>query len=111
MKCRYILVSMFIYLISHSDQIEANIITLNADTEISGGTSPVGVPPWLTASFNDNNSQGTVSLTLTATNLTGTEFVSGWYLNLDPSLDPTNLQFNNLAVSSGSFTNPSIQTG
>ena len=51
-----------------------------------------------------------MTLTLTATNLTGTEFVSDWAFNLDPSLDPTALSF---AVGSktGTFDDPTFGTG
>jgi hypothetical protein len=88
------------------------LITLDANYEFSGGTAPTGTPPWLTAAFNDNGTS-TVTLTLTATNLTGGEsgeFVSEWCLNLDPALDPTKLTFN-LLSKSGTFDNPTIATG
>lgn len=93
------------------------VLPLSASTvtydfgQISGGTPPSGSPPWLQAVFTDNGeAANTVQLTLTAGNLVGNEFVSSWYFNLNPTLDPTGL---NLSVSgsTGSFTGPTVQTG
>jgi hypothetical protein len=67
------------------------------------------VKPWITAVFQDTSTPGSVMLTLSAPHLTGNEFVSGWYFNLNPALDPTQLQFNSATVSSGSFTLPGIR--
>jgi hypothetical protein len=92
------------------------ILPLSASTitydfgQVSSGTTPVGAAPWLQAVFTDNSlPANTVQLTLTAGNLVGSEFVSCWYFNLNPALDPTALSFS-LAGSTGSFANPSIQT-
>jgi hypothetical protein len=85
-------------------------VTYNFDNEFSGGTAPVsGTKPWITAIFSDTSTPGSVRLTLSAPHLTADEFVSGWYFNLNPSLDPTQLQFNNPSVAAGSFSLPSIQ--
>jgi len=79
--------------------------------QLSGGTSPSGVPPWLEATFSDNGQPSdTVQLTISAGNLSGNEFVSCWYFNLNPALDPTALNFS-VSGSSGSFTDPTIQKG
>ncbi|HWD90876.1 MAG TPA: hypothetical protein VG938_00875 [Verrucomicrobiae bacterium] len=90
----------------------AGVLPLTASTvtydfgQASGGAAPGGTPPWLQAVFSDNGlSANTVQLTLTAKNLVGNEFVSGWYFNLNPTMDPTALSF------SLSGSNPSIQTG
>lgn len=93
------------------------ILPLSADTvtynfgDLSGGTAPIGAPPWLQAVFTDTGlPANTVQLTVTAGNLVGSEFVSCWYFNLNPSMDPTALSFS-VAGSSGSFTDPTVQTG
>lgn len=99
-----LILSVFLF-----QQTKADIVTLGASIEISGGASPVGTPPWVTAAFDDNNSQGTVTLVLSNPNLTGSEFVSSWYLNLDPSLNPNDLQFGSFSKT-GSFTDPTITT-
>lgn len=78
--------------------------------QLSGGTTPDGTPPWLEAAFTDNGQPAnTVQLTVSAGNLVGSEFVSCWYFNLNPALDPTSLSFS-VSDSTGSFANPSIQT-
>jgi hypothetical protein len=75
------------------------------------GTGPASaVLPWLTVQFDDHGSSGSVTVTLKAANLTSAEFVSGWYLNLDPALDPTALVFS-APVKTGAFDDPSVGTG
>jgi hypothetical protein len=89
----------------------ATLITIGATTEFSGGSPPAATPspPWLTAQFDDHNTPGSVTLNLTASNLTGGEFVGGWYLNLDTALDPDDLIFST-PTKIGSFITPTIST-
>jgi len=89
---------------------DGSVINFGMTIEFSGGTPPVGAAPWLTTTMDDGGTPGSVILTLEATNLTGTEFVSGWYLNLDPSLDPTSLVFSS-PTKTGTFDDPSISLG
>lgn len=49
------------------------------------GASPDGTAPWLTATITDSGFN-TVRLTMSASNLTGSDFISKWYFNLDPVL-------------------------
>lgn len=77
--------------------------------QVSAGGTPAGTPPWMQASFTDT-AASTVQLTISAGNLSGTEFVSCWYFNLNPNLDPTALSFA-VSGSTGSFTDPTVQTG
>ena len=96
-----------------TNDLQASVFTLQAEFEFSGATAPIGIPPWLTATFDDQDTPGSVIMTLIATNLTGGEFVSGWYFNLDPVLAPmdaTDLIFSTPVIT-GSFTTPSISTG
>ena len=90
------------------------VITFGLNEEFSGGTPPEGtVPPaWLTVTIDDgaDYTDGIVTLTLAATNLTGSEKVKGWYLNLDPSFSPTNLVFTT-PVKTGAFRDPTISKG
>jgi hypothetical protein len=76
------------------------------------GTSPQKAtpPPWITAIFDDDSLADAVTLTLTATNLSDTEFVGGWYFNLDPACEPEELVFSN-PIKNGSFDDPTIETG
>jgi hypothetical protein len=53
---------------------------------------------------------GTVDLTINTSGLQGTEFVSDFFLNFNPNLDPKNLTFT-LLSSTGSFTDPTISLG
>ena len=79
--------------------------------QLSGGSAPAGAPPWLEATFSDNGLPAdTVQLTVSAGNLTVSEFLSCWYFNLNPALDPTALNFS-VSSSTGSFTAPTVQTG
>ena len=66
-------------------------------------------PPYLTATFDDEGSPGSVRLTLEATNL-GQEFVREWDFNLNPDLDPNDLQFS-VVSKTGTFADPDISTG
>jgi hypothetical protein len=56
-----------------------------ADFEFSGATPPAGPSPWITANFKDLVGGG-VELTVANTGLVGSEYVSGFYFNLDPAL-------------------------
>jgi len=89
---------------------QADILTFDLSMEFSGGTPPAGTAPWLRAEFNDFGSPGYVRLTMTALNLTNKEFVSKWYFNLDPVMDPTSLTFWG-PYKTGSFNDPVISTG
>jgi hypothetical protein len=86
--------------------------TLTYDFSDSFAGSPPGaVPPWLEASFTDKGMPAnTVQLTLSAVNLSSSEFVSCWYFNLNPSLDASALNISS-SSSIGSFGAPSVQTG
>lgn len=89
-------------------QVLANAIEFSTSLEFSGGMSPAGPAPWMTATIDDFGSQGSVKLTLANSNLVGDEFVSEWSFNLDPSLDPKQLKFKDL-VTTGSLTSPTIE--
>jgi hypothetical protein len=72
----------------------AAIITLGLDVEFSGGADPEGSAPWLTAKFDDEVvGGGTVRLTMSTSGLVDAESVKDWAFNLNPILDPTQLNF------------------
>jgi hypothetical protein len=73
------------------------------------GTGPVAPAPWVSEFFHDI-APGTVSLTVSNVGLSGTEYVQELYMNLNPNLDPTKLNFTQTADSAG-LTLPTIQTG
>lgn len=88
----------------------ADTVTYNFGSVSSGGT-PSGTAPWVQATFTDAGMPAnTVQLTLNGANLSGSEFVSCWYFNLDPSLNAAALTFT-ATGSTGSFTIPTVQTG
>jgi hypothetical protein len=78
--------------------------------EVSGGTAPAGSPPWIQAVFSDSGSPNTVNLTLSAGNLSGNDFVTCWYFNVNPALNLSTMTLT-ASGSAGSFTGPSVQTG
>src|SRR5437016_2950350 len=91
-----------------SPALRASSIIYDYD-EVLSGVPPTGAAPWLTAVFSDNG-PSTVQLTLTAPGLLGHEFVSQWFFNLIPALDPAKLIFTETA-SSGSLSLPTITAG
>ena len=56
------------------------------------GTAPA-VSPALQVRFEDGFGANVVRITMDATNLTGNEFVSNWFLNVNPLIDPATLSF------------------
>jgi hypothetical protein len=78
----------------------AAVVTYSYDMEFSGARAPGGDAPWLIATFDDHNSQGSVLLTLSSAGLISGENVKELYFNLDPLLVPAQLSFNYLANSS-----------
>ncbi len=74
-------------------QASAETLVLPFNTEYSGGTAPDEAPPWLTATFDDGGTPGSVTLVLENSNLAGREFVGVALFNIDPSLDPAGLSF------------------
>jgi hypothetical protein len=88
----------------------AAILSFDLDIEFSGATPPAGAPPWLTATFDDSfGGPNTVRLSMSAGGLVGTEFVSEWHFNLDPTLDPNQMAFN--AVDNAAVAAVTISTG
>jgi hypothetical protein len=96
-------------LIAFALPAEATVISWDFNYEFSGASEPEGAPPWLTATFDDEGSAGTVLLTIAAANLTDAEHVKAWYFNIDPEFTDT-LTFTTIA-SIGAFTLPTISTG
>jgi hypothetical protein len=73
---------------------------------VFSGTGPSDPVPWGSATFQDYG-VNQVLLTIDNTGLTGTEFYSGIYFNLDPALDPANLVFS-APTKGGTFDTPTI---
>ena len=71
----------------------ASTLVLDFNHEFSGSADPLGSGSWLTATFDDGGSAGSVTLTLTS-GLIDSEFYSGIYLNFDDAQDVMDLEFN-----------------
>jgi hypothetical protein len=71
-------------------------------------SSPAGPAPWVNATLQDNANG--VLLTINNLGLTGGEFLSQLYLNINPLDNVNNLTFTFVSGSSG-VTAPTIQTG
>ena len=65
----------------------AGTLTFSLDYVFSGDLTPAGTAPWVEATFEDVT-EG-VRLTVSASNLTGGEFISNFYFNFNPSLNAT----------------------
>jgi len=96
-------------LLSPTKSSAASGITYQFDNEFSSGTPPAGPAPWVTATIQTVTS-GTVLLTVANNGLIGSEFVSGFYLNLNTNFNPINLSFSYVS-SSGSFLIPNVGSG
>jgi len=78
--------------------------------DVYSGASPASTSqPWVEAVFEDV-SPGTVSLSISNPNLTGSENVGNMYFNLNPNLNPLDLTFT-ADGGSGGFVAPTISTG
>src|SRR5262245_52413989 len=73
------------------------------------GTGPGAAAPWMDVMFHDTWA-GTVSVTISNTDLIGTEFIAGLYLNLRTNLNPTSLTFQ-LTGGNDPLATPVIFTG
>jgi hypothetical protein len=78
-------------------------------TNVFAGTAPQGSPSWINSQFSDTT-PGMVQLKISANGLSGGEFLSALFFNLDPTLNPKTLSFTYVG-SSGSFALPTIKTG
>ncbi|HEX4343708.1 MAG TPA: hypothetical protein VH255_09970 [Verrucomicrobiae bacterium] len=73
--------------------------TFTLDT-LYAGTSPGAATPWLSASITDVK-PGTVLMSLTANNLSGSEYVSSWDFNLSTALSASSLNIVKTNLGSG----------
>ncbi len=105
--CLIILIS-FVVLRPTSANAQS-LLTFNLDTIFSSATSPIVPPssvlPWVTAAFQ-NQSVGTVRLTMAVGNLPAGEYVDDWAFNLNPIYDPSNLNFTLIGTSPAVLMSP-----
>lgn len=87
----------------------AQSLVFTTGFEFSGGTAPSGSAPWNRVTITDI-APGSVSIKLENVNLTGSEFTSKTYLNLNPSKNAASLTFSS-PVQVGTFDLPGIGKG
>jgi hypothetical protein len=87
-------------------------ITYDLDFEFSNATPPEGPTPWTTITLDDSVGPNAVRVTISNVNLTGTEAVTEFSLNFDPTLDPTQLTMTVVSAGAvGGAGNVSFSTG
>ncbi|MCK5508855.1 MAG: PEP-CTERM sorting domain-containing protein [Desulfobacterales bacterium] len=93
MKKLLLLITLVVGVIAFALPAQATTLTFDLDIEFSGADEPQGEQPpsWLTASFDDGNTPGTVTLTMTATNLMNAEHIKEWYFNFESDYINVNL--------------------
>ena len=84
----------------------AGTITYNLPFVFSGTTQPLNL---LTAVFDDGGGTGSVTLTMSMSGPSLSEFVSEWFFNFNG--DPTALNFQLTTNTTGSGTDPSVGLG
>jgi hypothetical protein len=72
--------------------VQAGTLSFHLTTEFSGGQNPTSPGPWGRATFDDGGGTGNVTLTIQSL-IAGdpSAFVTGWYFNLNPAMDVTQL--------------------
>ena len=92
-----------------SGQASYAALTFNLDTEFSGGANPAGSPPWVTGTFSQVDGD-TVSLTINATGLSASEFITEFDFNFVPGPALNTLTFTDFSKT-GTFDDPTINAG
>lgn len=75
-------------------QAQATIVTYDLSSIFEGKALPASTAPWLTATFDDGNSTGAVTLTLTSSLEDTSEFFSEIVFNVNPRINPSALTIN-----------------
>lgn len=110
MMGRWIIALSLFCVLACSEVPAVGTVIVYEASALYSGFSPEGPAPWATVTLDDGGSQGSVTMTLSAMDLPGTEFISDWYLQLSPGLDPQKLVFS-APTKVGSFTAPAINLG
>ncbi len=112
-KLGLLIIGAAVIAVGSQGSVQAAAITFTSSVEFSGAVAPEGPSPWLTVTFDDHDTAGTVDLTIEGTSLIGSEYVKECLFNLDPALDPTLLVFSPpvTPVKTGSFDDPAITLG
>jgi hypothetical protein len=88
----------------------AAVLTIPFGQEYTSGAVPSGPGPWVTATFDDHGSSGSVTLTISSALSGSMEFISRVLFNFDPALNPAALSFS-APTKVGVFADPAISAG
>jgi hypothetical protein len=102
--------AVFALVLSSTLPAAAAVVTVPFGAEYTSGVTPAGPGPWLTATFDDHGSAGSVTLTLQGAFQSPSEFVTKVLFNLDPALDPSLLTFS-APAKAGAFADPVVAAG
>lgn len=91
----------------HADSLTQGDLLFSLDLVYTGTATPPGTPPWLTATFENVNTNS-VQLTLeySALNSDSDDYVSSWFFNFDPALEVLGLD---IALQSGVAADPIVK--
>ena len=91
MRTKFLFVLLFLgAFLCFTQPAGAATVSFDLVTEFSGAQTPAGSPSWGTATFDDEDTPGTVTLTMTANITQGTqtgEWFAEWYFNFNPDLN------------------------
>lgn len=88
-----------------------NAATLTLVFDHSFGSDPAAGTDWFTAVFDDGDTAGSVTLTMTVANTIGAADITRIYFNLDPAMDPDDLGFTRTGGDGPTAGNTVITTG
>ena len=96
-KVTLVIALAMLFVPAFSGLAKASTLALNFD-DVFSGPKLSGTAPWITAMFDDTTASNgyDVRLTLTASNLVGSDYIEALYFNLDPALNASKLQFKSI---------------
>jgi hypothetical protein len=79
-------------------------IVFDLDVQFSNATMPGGPAPWLRATIDDTTVTAgfDVRMTFETIGLTGSEFVSDWYFNIAPAINPATFGWSGVNIAASS---------
>ncbi len=73
--------------------VNATAISYDLNAEFSGAVAPISDSPWMSVTFDDGDTAGSVTMTVDSSNLVNDEHIKNLYLNFDDALDLSALSF------------------
>ncbi len=109
-KHRYIFGVCLLSILLLPGTLVASLVEIGLDNEFSGGDLPAGVAPYVVVGFDPGPVLDSVVISIENSGLTDDEFLSKFYMNLDPTMDPTLLSITPLSKT-GTFLDPTVNLG